>query len=55
MELDYYEKLTPKQIREEYGLESDEDLQKYVKNINWQSKGKKIKIIYNNKEGEKNG
>ena len=53
MELDYYEKLTPKQIRKLYGLESDEDLQKYVKNINLQSKGKKIKIIYK-KEGERN-
>ena len=49
-----YQELTPKEIRDQYGLELDEDLQKYVKQINLQSKGKKIKIIYNNKEGEKN-
>lgn len=54
MELEHYEKLTPKQIREKYGLEIDEDLEKYVKKVNLQSKGRKIKIVYK-KEGEKNG
>lgn len=53
MELEHYEKLTPKQIREKYGLEIDEDLEKYVKNINLQSKGRKIEIIYK-KGGDKN-
>ena len=54
MELEHYEKLTQKQIREKYGLEIDEDLEKYVKKVNLQSKGRKIKIVYK-KEGEKNG
>jgi hypothetical protein len=49
-----YQELTPKEIRDQYGLELDEDLEKYVKHINLQSKGKKIKIIYK-KEGEENG
>ena len=53
MELEHYEKLTPKQIREKYGLEIDEDLEKYVKNINLQSKGRKIEIIHK-KGGVKN-
>ena len=53
MELEHYEELTPKQIRESYGLEIDEDLEKFVRNINSQSKGKKIKIIYK-KGGGKN-
>ena len=53
MELEHYEELTPKQIRESYGLEIDEDLEKFVRNINSQSKGKKIKIIYK-KGGVKN-
>lgn len=48
-----YQELTPNQIRDQYGLEFDEDLEKYVKHINFQSKGKKIKIIYK-KGGEKN-
>lgn len=48
-----YQELTPEEIRELYGLQIDEDLEKYVRHINLQSKGKKIKIIY--KEGEKNG
>ena len=47
-----YQELTPKEIRDQYGLELDEDLEKYVKHINFQSKGKKIKIIY--KRGDKN-
>ena len=49
-----YQELTPEEIRDQYGLELDEDLEKYVKHINLQSKGKKIKIIYK-KEGEENG
>ena len=49
-----YQELTPDEIRELYGLQIDEDLEKYVKHINLQSKGKKIKIIYK-KEGEENG
>ena len=49
-----YQKLTPEEIREQYGLELDEDLEKYVRQINSQSKGKRIKIIYK-KGGEKNG
>ena len=49
-----YQELTPEEIREQYGLQIDEDLEKYVKKINFQSKGRRIKIIYK-KEGEKNG
>lgn len=49
-----YQELTPDEIREQYGLELDEDLEKYVRQINSQSKGKRIKIIYK-KGGEKNG
>lgn len=49
-----YQELTPKEIRDQYGLELDEDLEKYVRQINSQSKGKRIKIIYK-KGGEKNG
>ena len=49
-----YQELTPEEIREQYGLELDEDLEKYVRQINSQSKGKRIKIIYK-KGGEKNG
>jgi len=47
-----YQELTPKEIRDQYGLELDEDVEKYIRNINSQSKGKKIKIIY--KRGDKN-
>lgn len=49
-----YQELTPDEIRELYGLQIDEDLEKYVKKINLQSKGRKIRIVYK-KEGEKNG
>lgn len=48
-----YQELTSDEIRELYGLQIDEDLEKYVKKINLQSKGRKIKIVYK-KEGEKN-
>lgn len=48
-----YQELTPEEVRELYGLEIDEDLEKYVKRVNFQSKGRKIKIIYK-KGGEKN-
>ena len=48
-----YQELTPDEIRERYGLQIDEDLEKYVKKINLQSKGRKIKIIYK-KGGGKN-
>ena len=48
-----YQELTPDEIRELYGLQIDEDLEKYVKKINLQSKGRKIKIIYK-KGGGKN-
>ena len=48
-----YQELTPDEIREQYGLQIDEDLEKYVKKINFQSKGRKIKIIYK-KGGGKN-
>lgn len=48
-----YQELTPDEIRELYGLQIDEDLEKYVRHINLQSKGKKIKIIYK-KGGGKN-
>ena len=47
-----YQELTPEEIREQYGLQIDEDLEKYVKRINFQSKGRRIKIIY--KTGDKN-
>ena len=46
-----YQELTPEEIREQYGLQINEDLEKYVKHINFQSKGRRIKIIYK-KEGE---
>lgn len=49
-----YQELTPDEIRELYGLQIDEDLEKYVKKINLQSKGRKIRIVYK-KEGERNG
>mgnify|MGYP000861370405 FL=1 len=49
-----YQELTPEEIREQYGLQIDEDLEKYVKHINFQSKGRRIKIIYK-KEGENDG
>lgn len=49
-----YQELTPDEIRELYGLQIDEDLEKYVRHINLQSKGRKIRIVYK-KEGEKNG
>ena len=45
-----YQELTPDEIREQYGLQIDEDL---VKNVNLKSKGRKIKIVYK-KGGEKN-
>ena len=48
-----YQELTPEEIRELYGLQIDEDLEKYVRHINLQSKGRKIKIVYK-KGGEKN-
>ena len=48
-----YQELTPEEIREQYGLQIDEDLEKYVKKINLQSKGRKIHIVYK-KGGEKN-
>ncbi len=48
-----YQELTPDEIRKLYGLQIDEDLEKYVKKINLQSKGRKIKIVYK-KSGEKN-
>mgnify|MGYP001642648280 FL=1 len=48
-----YQELTPDEIRELYGLQIDEDLEKYVRRINFQSKGRKIRIVYK-KEGEKN-
>lgn len=48
-----YQELTPGEIREQYGLQIDEDLEKYVKKINLQSKGRKIEIIYK-KGGDKN-
>ena len=48
-----YQELTPEEIRDQYGLELDEDLEKYVRHINLQSKGRKIKIIYK-KGGGKN-
>lgn len=48
-----YQELTPEEIREQYGLQIDEDLEKYVKNVNLKSKGRKIKIVYK-KGGEKN-
>ena len=48
-----YQELTPKEIRDQYGLELDEDLEKYVKKVNLQSNGRKIKIVYK-KGGEKN-
>ena len=48
-----YQELTPNQIRDQYGLEFDEDLEKFVRKVNFQSKGKRIKIIYK-KAGERN-
>lgn len=47
-----YQELTPEEIREQYGLQIDEDLEKYVKHINFQSKGRRIKIIYKKRMAE---
>lgn len=52
MEHEYEEFLTPEEIREMYGLQEDEDLYKFVKEVNNTSKGTRIIII--NQEGDKN-
>lgn len=44
--------LSPEEIREMYGLEKEEDLYKFVKQVNSISKGTRIVII--NQEGDKN-
>lgn len=41
----YEEFLTPDEIRKMYGLEKDEDIYKFVKNVNNTSKGSRITII----------
>ncbi len=41
----YEEFLTPEEIREIYGLQEDEDLYKFVKQVNNSSKGSRITII----------
>ena len=45
MKKDYEEYLTPKELRETYGLEEEEDLSRFVRKINLLSKGTKIRII----------
>lgn len=47
---EHEEFLTPKEIRETYGLQEDEDIYKFVKEVNNISKGTRIVII--NKEGD---
>lgn len=44
--------LTPAEIRKMYGLEYDEDLQKFIEKVNATSKGSKIVIL--SKEGDNN-
>lgn len=46
----YEEFLTPEEIREIYGLQEDEDLYKFIKELNNTSKGTRIVII--SKEGD---
>lgn len=42
---EYEEFLTPKELRETYGLEEEEDLMEFIRKINALSKGTKIRII----------
>lgn len=42
---EHEEFLTPKEIRETYGLQEDEDIYKFVNKINNSSKGSRITII----------
>ncbi|MBF0989786.1 MAG: hypothetical protein HXK70_03255 [Clostridiales bacterium] len=49
---EHEEFLSPREIREMYGLQEDEDLYKFVKEVNNKSKGSRIVII--NQEGDKN-
>lgn len=48
----YEEFLSPQEIREMYGLEEDEDLEKFIEKVNATSKGSKIVIL--SKEGDNN-
>lgn len=45
MKRDYEEYLTPKELRETYGLEEEEDLMEFVRKINMLSKGSKIILL----------
>lgn len=47
---DYEEYLTPEEIRKMYSLEYNEDIEKFVSNVNKLSKGKKI-VIYVESDG----
>lgn len=49
MEHEYEEFLTPQEIRAMYGLEEDEDLVKFIKEVN---RGHKSKIIIITQPGE---
>lgn len=51
MKKDYEEYLTPKELRETYGLEEEEDLNRFVRKINLLSKGTKIRIIEEESQG----
>ena len=42
---EHEEFLTPAEIRKMYGLEYDEDLQKFIEKVNATSKGSRITII----------
>ena len=37
-----YQELTPKEIRDQYGLELDEDVEKYIRNIMKERKNRKM-------------
>lgn len=49
---EHEEFLSPQEIRKMYGLEQNEDLQKFINRVNATSKGSKIVIL--SKEGEQN-
>jgi hypothetical protein len=45
MKYENEELLTPKELREAYSLEEDEDLNRFVHKVNSLSKGTKIRLI----------
>ncbi len=49
---EHEEFLSPKEIRKMYGLQKDEDIQKFVNKVNNSSKGSRIVIL--NQAGDNN-